>query len=77
MIGKILHQFMMVILDGKSRLEPPEFMPKVHLGTHQGNRSPVADAMEGDHPGAHRNVLEVTHHQIALGIQCPGGVVHR
>jgi hypothetical protein len=62
MTGEILHQFMMVIPTGEARLEPPEFMPRIHLGSHQGNRSPMADAVEGDFLGAHGNVLEATHH---------------
>ena len=62
MTGKILHQFMMVIPTAEARLEPLEFMPRVHLGSHQGNRSPVADAVEGDLPNAHVNVLEAAHH---------------
>jgi hypothetical protein len=68
MTGEIIHQFMMVTPAGKARLEPPEFMLRVHLGSHQGNRSIVADAVEGDLLGAHGNVLEATRHQIALAI---------
>jgi hypothetical protein len=43
-------------------------MLRVHLGSHQGNRSTVADAVEGDLLGVHGNVLEATRHQIALAI---------
>ena len=68
---------MMVIPAGEARLELPEFMPRVHLGSHQGYRSPVPDAMEGNLPSAHGNVLEVTHHQIAPGAQGHSGIVHR
>ena len=76
MTGEILHQFMMVIPTGEARLEPSEFIPRVHLGSLQGKRSPVADAVEGDLLGAHGNVLEATHHQITLGVQGPSSIVH-
>jgi hypothetical protein len=59
---------MMVTPVGKARLEPLKFMLRVHLGSHQGNCSTVADAVEGDLLGAYGNVLEATHHQIAPGI---------
>ena len=77
MTGEILHPFMMVIPIGKVRLEPLEVMPIVHLGSHQNNCGPMVDAMEGDLPSVHGNVLEATHHQIALGVQGPSGIVRR
>ena len=76
MTGEILHQFMMVIPTSEARLEPLEFMPRVHLGNHQGYRSFVADVVKGDLSGAHGNVLEAIHQQVTLGIQSPGGIIH-
>ena len=77
MTSKILHQFMMVIPIGEARLEPLEVMPRVHLSSHQNNCGPMVDAVEGDLPSVHGNVLEVTHHQIALGVQGPSGIARR
>jgi hypothetical protein len=75
MTGEILHQFMMVIPTSEARLVPLEFMPRVHLASHQGNRSPVVDAVKGDLPSTHGNVLEVIHQQVAPGIQSPGDII--
>jgi hypothetical protein len=55
MSGESLNQLMMVITIGKARLKPPKFMPRVHLGNHQGNNSPMTNAMEGDLHGTHRD----------------------
>ena len=66
---------MMVISADEAMLEPSEFMLEVHLDSHQGNRSPVADALKGDLASAHRDVLEAIHHLITLSIQGPGNVV--
>jgi len=77
MTGKILHQLMMDITPGDAWLEPSKFMPRVHLGGHQGNRSPMSDAVEGNLPGAHGNILEAVRQQITPGVQGPSSIVHR
>ena len=61
----------------KARLKPPEFMTRVHLGNRQDNSCPMTNAMESDLLGPCRDILKTTHHQIAPGIQGPGGIVHR
>jgi len=66
---------MVVITIGEARLKPSEFMNRVHLGNHQGNSCPMTNAMEGNLPGVHRDILEATHHQITLGVQSPGGII--
>jgi hypothetical protein len=66
---------MMVIPMSKARLEPLDFMPRVHLGSHQGNRSPMADVVEGNLPGTLGTVLEAIRQQVVPGIQSPNGII--
>jgi hypothetical protein len=77
MSGESLNQLMMVVTIGEARLKPPKFMPRVHLGNHQGNNSPVTNTMEGDLPGTHRDILYETKHQIAPSVRSPSSIVHR
>ena len=76
MTNEGLHQLVMIIAAGETRLMTPELVSRVHLGNGQGNRSTIPNAMKSDLPNAHRDVLEATHHQIAPDIQGPGIIVH-
>jgi hypothetical protein len=58
----------MVAAARKARLVTPKIMPGVHLGNHQGNGGPVMDAMEGNLPNAHGDILEIVLQQIAVGV---------
>ena len=49
---------MVVITIGKAGLEAPEIVPRVHLGDHQGNGSPLVNTMESDIPSMRRDILE-------------------
>lgn len=77
MPGKVPHQFMLVITTHKAGLKPPELVPRVHLGHHQGNGGSTADAVEGNLLSAHRNVLETICQQVTSGIQSPSGIICR
>ena len=68
MSGESLDQLMVVTTIGKARLKPPKFMTRVHLGNRQGNSYPEMNAIESNLPSTHGDILEATHHQIALGI---------
>lgn len=69
------HQFMMIIAAREARLKPPELVPRVHLGHHQGDGDPMVDTMEGNVLIAHMNVLEAVCQQVASGIQSPDSII--
>jgi hypothetical protein len=75
MSGEFLHQSMMVAATCEARLVPSEFVPRVHLGHHQGEGGSAANAMESNLPGTPRHIMETTYHQVALGVQSLGSVV--
>jgi hypothetical protein len=74
MSGKIFHQLKIVTPTCEARLVPSEFVPRVHLGRHQGKGGSTVNAMESDLPGTHRDIMKTTHHQVASGIQSPGSI---
>ena len=77
MSGESLDQFILIAAISKARLKPLEFMTRVHLGNRLGNSCPMMNAMGSNLPSMHRDILEVTHHQITPCIQSPGGIVRR
>ena len=66
---------MVVVAICETGLQPSKLMPRAHLGDGRSNHGLVADAVKGDLPSTHEDVLEMIHQQVTLGVQTPNCIV--